>query len=120
MQIAVDENEHHAIVRVTGRVVRENQVELRKKLEEAIANGARGIALDFAGVEYLDSAGLGCCASVHKLMQDKGCGSMVMFGPLPNIEKMWKLIRLDLVIPCFRWEAEALAALKKASPTAGG
>jgi anti-anti-sigma factor len=114
MDITVREKDGYAVVKVTGRMVRENQVELRKKLEEVIANGTKGIALDFGGVDYLDSAGLGCCASVQKLMHDKRSGSLVMFGASPNIEKMWKLIRLDLVIPFFKMEEEALAALQKA------
>jgi anti-anti-sigma factor len=115
MEITVTEREGYAIVRVTGRMVRENQIELRKKLEEVITNGIKGIALDFSGVDYLDSAGLGCCASVQKLMRDKKSGILVMFGASPNIEKMWKLIRLDLVIPFFKMEEEALAALEKAA-----
>jgi anti-sigma B factor antagonist len=118
MEITVQHKEPYSIVRVKGRVVRETQVELRKKLEEVVSDGVRGVALDFDGVDYIDSAGLGCCASVKKLMTDKGCGGLVMFGGSPNIEKMWKLIRLDLVIPIFRVEAEAVAALDKAAPPA--
>ena len=118
MEITVVEREGYAVVRVTGRMVRENQVEVRKKLEEVITNGTKGIALDFSAVDYLDSAGLGCCASVQKLMMDKRSGGLVMFGASPNIEKMWKLIRLDLVIPFFKLEEEALAALEKAGARA--
>jgi anti-anti-sigma factor len=112
MEITVRQHEDFTIVGVKGRVIRENQGELRKLLEEVVSRGIKGIALDFEAVDYIDSAGLGCCAAVHKLLQDKKSGALVMFGASPNIEKMWKLIRLDLVIPVYQKEKEALSRLE--------
>ncbi|MBI4582602.1 MAG: STAS domain-containing protein [Planctomycetes bacterium] len=112
MKITVRPQDPYYIVRVEGKIVRENQAELRSKLEEVIGKGGvKGIALDFEAIDYLDSAGLGCCASIHKLLFDRKCGPLVMFGASPNIERMWKLIRLDLVIPLFQKEQDALAQL---------
>ena len=107
-----------AIVRVEGKVIRENQGDLRERLEGLLAQGTKGVALDLEKVDYMDSAGLGCCASVQKLIRDKAGGSLVVFGASSNIEKMWKLIRLDLVIPLFAAEKEALGWLASgASPS---
>lgn len=119
MEIAVRQRDAFTIVAVEGKLVRENQGELRAKLEELVDKGAKGIALDFAGVNYLDSAGLGCCASVQKLMQDRGSGALVMFGAPSNVEKTWRLIRLDLVIPVFPTEKEAVTRLRSEAPTSG-
>jgi len=99
------------VVAIEGKVVRENQHELRTLLEDLVSNGARGIALNLEAVEYIDSAGLGCCAAVKKLMSSNGGGAMAVFGASQNIQKMWGLIRLDLVIPTFPDAEAALAHL---------
>lgn len=117
MDITVRQSEELRVVGVKGRIIRENQAELRKKLEETLEGGVKGIALDFTSVDYMDSAGLGCCASVHKLLRDRGAGALAMFGASQSIQRMWKLIRMDLVIPIFKLEAEALAWLKSQSTT---
>jgi len=114
MESTVRRVEAFAIVELTGRIVRENQMELRSTLEEVIAGGGKGIALDFRKVEYLDSSGMGCCVSVLKRMHEEKRGILVVFGASPNIEKIWRLIRLDLVIPLFPDEASALARLRAA------
>ena len=120
MEIITEKKDYFSIVRLKGRVVRENQGNLRKALEEIVNAHTKGIALDFEAVDYLDSSGLGCCAAVHKLMSDKKSGSLVMFGASPNILEMWRLIKLDLVIPVLTGEKEALARLKKGSTPAAG
>jgi anti-anti-sigma factor len=112
MEIATRQHNGFAIVGVKGKIIRENQEELRRSLEELVARGTRGIALDFSAVDYIDSAGLGCCAAVRKLLQERKTGVLVMFGAAPNIEKMWKLIRLELVIPIYPTEREALGRLE--------
>jgi anti-anti-sigma factor len=111
LKTTIQHREGYAIVRIEGKIVRENQGELRERLEELIPLGTKGIALDLNKTDYMDSAGLGCCASVRKLICDRGAGSLAVFGASANIERMWKLIRLDLIIPLFQEEAEALAWL---------
>lgn len=108
-----------AIVSVKGKLVREDQGDLRQILDGLITQGTRGIALDFGAVTYIDSAGMGCCAGVKKLMRDKKCGCLVVFGASPVIAKMWKLIRLDMEIPLCATEAEARTRLQTDAPATG-
>lgn len=118
MEIIVRRRDGTAIVGVKGRLIRENQAELRKSLEDLVTEGLRGIVLDFQALEYVDSAGLGCCASMRKHLKDRTGGGLVCFGASPSIERMWKLIRLDLVIPLFKVEDEAVAWLEKSPASA--
>ena len=113
MDITVDHIGEHAVVRVSGRIVRDNQRELRVVLEEAVANEVQGIALDFRNVEYLDSSGMGLCVSALKHLHDRNSGSIVVFGASADIERVWKLIRLDLVVPLVADEEAALVRLRK-------
>ena len=118
MEITVRRRDGTAIVGVKGRLIRENQAELKKSLEDLVSEGVRGIALDFQTLEYVDSAGMGCCASMRKALRERTGGALVLFGASPSIERMWKLIRLDLVIPLFRAEDEAVAWLEKSPASA--
>ena len=86
--------------------------------DELIASGAKGIVLNLERVSYMDSGGLGCCAAVQKSLKDKGSRYLVVYGASPNIQKMWKLIRLDLVISMFPEKEGALAFLAENTPAA--
>ena len=99
-------------VKVAGRVVLENQGELRAELEKLIEEGCLGIVLDLAEVDYMDSAALGCCAASYKQIQVKG-GAMAVLHASPTIEKLWKMIHLDRVIPLCGDAKEALAHLHR-------
>jgi anti-anti-sigma factor len=112
LTIEIQRREELAVVRIEGSVIRENQPQLRAELEQLVAEGASNIAIDLAKVDYMDSAGLGCCSSISKLLREKASGSMAVFGASANMEKTWTLIRLDLVIPIFSDEREATIWLR--------
>ena len=118
MEISSEDRSGVSIVRVKGKVVRENRDELRRALEEIVERGTKGIALDFDGVDYIDSSGLGSCAAVQKKLDEKKAGPLVLFGASPNIAKMWKLIKLDLSIPLCADEREALERIVARRPAA--
>ena len=119
MEITTRKLDDVAIVNVKGRLLRENQSDLRKALEDLVSRPVKGVALDFEAVDYIDSSGLGCCASIQKLLLEKKAGPLVMFGASPNIQRMWKLIRLELVIPLCQNEKDALSRLRASSPRNG-
>lgn len=108
MKTSVVEKDAFLVMAIEGRIVRETQAEVRDKLIELISSGAKGIALNIEGVGYMDSAGLGCFASMQKLLSSQNSGVMTVFGASPNIEKMWKLLWLQLAIPIFDEEQAAL------------
>ena len=116
MQLHVEKHDAHAIVRVDGKVVRENQGELRSALDDVIVGGTRRIALDLEKVTYMDSAALGCCASVQKSLRAGDPGALVVYNASADIQKVWKMIRLHLLVPIFASEEEALAALAEEAP----
>ena len=115
LTIAVEKRDGFAVIRVEGRVIRENQARLRAELETLVLDGTPNIALDLKQVQYMDSSGLGCFSSVEKFLQDRGSGHLAVFGASSNVEKTWRMIRLDLVIPLFAKEEEAVAWLANPS-----
>jgi anti-anti-sigma factor len=113
MDIEIEDRDGHVIIRPSGSIVRENQADLKAFVEKAIAGKVRGVAFDFDKVDYLDSAGLGCCVGIHKLLFDKKSGRLVVFGAMPAVEQVWRMIRLDLIIPLLRDEKDAIEKLKE-------
>ena len=111
LKATVNACKDHAVVRVEGKVIRENQAKLRAELETLVLNGTPSLALDLEHVQYMDSSGLGCFSSIERLLQARGAGRIAVFGAPPNVEKTWRMIRLDMVIPLFANEGEALAWL---------
>ncbi|MEM7233053.1 MAG: STAS domain-containing protein, partial [Planctomycetota bacterium] len=111
----VEKQDGFGVVALEGRVVRENQAQLRSELESLVSEGVSGIALNLEAVTYMDSAGLGCCAAVQRHMKTEGAGRMAVYGAAPDIRRMWELIRLDLVIPLFEEQSDALSHLKSPS-----
>ena len=116
LEIRADHDGPLAVVRIIGPIVRDNQIHLRKELERLVSDGITQLAIDLKQVDYMDSAGLGCCSAVQKLISRRGAGVMAVFAPVENVEKIWTLIRLDLVIPVFPDEDKAIRWLKHRSP----
>jgi len=114
MKIGIEERVGYTIVRLEGDIVRENQGELRASVEDILARRGGGIILDLAGVGYIDSAGLGCCVGIHKLMEERH-QNLAVIRPTPNVEQMLRMIRLDLIIPILD-DAEKAEALVKGDP----
>jgi anti-anti-sigma factor len=114
LEVAVHRREAVTVVAPAGRLVRENQGQLRALLEQLIRGGDSKIAINLELVPYMDSAGLGCCSLIHKLLTEQTGGAVAVFGASANVERTWRMIRLDLVIPMFAKEAEALAWLRRA------
>jgi anti-sigma B factor antagonist len=112
LKIEIDNRPDVAVVRVDGQVIRENQSQFRAALERLVSGGTSKIAIDLKQVDYMDSAGLGCCTFIRKLLREKSSGSMAVFGASSNMEKIWMLIRLDLVIPMFADEKGAVIWLR--------
>jgi stage II sporulation protein AA (anti-sigma F factor antagonist) len=109
MKLTVERRGDLIVVCPEGQIVRENQGQLRAPLEEALADGVTRIAIDLKGVDYMDSAGLGCCSALQKRLEQHPAGRMAVFGASLEVQKTWQLIRLDLVIPLFPDEAGAVA-----------
>ena len=113
-KIEVERSGTLAVVSVAGRVVRDNQIRLRNELERLVFDGVTQLAIDLGKVDYMDSSGLGCCSSIHKLLSERA-GAIAVFAATENVEKTWNLIRLDLVIPIYADRAKAVDWLSQRS-----
>lgn len=70
---------------------------LRQELLETHHAGAAAIVIDLAGVEYLDSMGLGVLVGALKRARAHG-GRLVIAGPTPHVQRALELSRVAEII----------------------
>lgn len=69
---------------------------LRTQVIKLIEEGQRDIIFDFGNCNFIDSTGLGALVSIYKKCAEKG-GSVKLKALKPEVEKLFKLTRLDRV-----------------------
>lgn len=81
---------------------------IKAELTACLQGSATRLVVDLTQVTFIDSSGLGALVSVFKLAggkQHMGC-----FGLQPAVLSLFRLTRMDAVIPMYGSEAQALAA----------
>ena len=66
----------------------------RAQFKQALAGGARELALDLAGVQIVDSTGIGLLIQVHNTLAKTG-GKLSILHASGNIQGLFKSMRLD-------------------------
>lgn len=95
MRIEVRFKDDVAIVVLTGRFLAGSDGPfLRQKIRDLIDAGARMMVLDFSGVPYIDSTGLGFLAGSRVTIQNAGA-KMVLAGVNAIIKKTLDQVRLS-------------------------
>jgi anti-sigma B factor antagonist len=76
-----------------GRIISENTAELRALVSPLIVRGGR-IVLDFAGVDYLDSSGLGAIVGLKVSSINRGLSVLELKNLTPRVKKLLSLTNL--------------------------
>ncbi|HEV2386666.1 MAG TPA: STAS domain-containing protein [Candidatus Acidoferrales bacterium] len=85
------------------------QQELRREVEGLMAAGAKLLAINLAGVAYMDSSGIGELVRTYTVLRQAG-GKCVLFAANKQVMMLLKMVRLDTVLPMAPDETAALAA----------
>lgn len=98
------------ILMLTGDLrLGETSTSFRNAMRELIQGGAKKICVDLAGVEHLDSSGIGEIVGAHSLAFSTGA-KIKLIRPTEKIMKLLHLTRLSTVFKVHTTEEEALAA----------
>jgi len=84
------------IVRCKGNMDALTVAEFKKTVGKMIESGRKYVVLDLAGVEFLDSSGLGSMVSLLKLLRTKG-GDIKLCGPNGMVRSVLELTRFHLL-----------------------
>ncbi|MDY3031567.1 MAG: anti-sigma factor antagonist [Clostridia bacterium] len=97
MQVSVISPYRLLYVQLAGELDHHCVSELRSRLDgELIRSGVRNLALDFSGVGFMDSSGLGLIMGRHKLVSALG-GRLIVCGMNESTAKLFKMCGLQRI-----------------------
>ena len=101
------EKEGIAIFDLKGRLVVGDASLLREKVNEETSAGHKNIALNLAGVDYIDSTGLGTMVICYTSLQKSG-GALKLYSLNRRNIELLLLTKLSTVFHIFGEEQEAI------------
>ena len=107
LEIELEEIEGVVILRLDGRLDAATAPLLGRKIQMLIDDGHIQIALDFAQVDYLSSAGMRVLLSESRKLHAKH-GTFVLFSLSGEVEEVLKMAGFDRILHVFPTEKEAL------------
>jgi anti-sigma B factor antagonist len=84
------------VVSVTGEVDLMSSSKLRRELGRAIDESGT-IAVDFAGLTFIDSSGLSALVDAHRRARDAG-GVLILRHPTPMLRRLLDITRLETLL----------------------
>jgi len=88
---------------------------LRQKVRDLAEAGTKRMVLDFSGVPYIDSTGLGFLVGSRVTAQNVGM-SMVLAGVNPHVKRILDSVKLSQFFVMADNEAAALTRVKEIEP----
>ncbi len=98
MGLTIDKSQSSdgSLIRVVGEVDLYSSPELRKAILKAVPSAEGGLAIDLAGVTYIDSSGVATLVEGLRSAREHGTG-FVLVAPSPPVMQVLELARLDSV-----------------------
>lgn len=87
---------------------------LRDLMNGLLTDGKRHFVLNLAGVEYIDSSGLGQLISIWSSIRNKN-GYMTLLRPTKRVLRLFEITRLNAVFEIFGTEPDAVGKARSAS-----
>ncbi len=94
--LSVEETPEESIVRCSGRITTDTSHELRQTARALIGESKR-VVLDFTGVNYLDSSGLGMIVGLLLSAKKSGC-KLKLVNLSPRVREIFTITRLGEVL----------------------
>jgi anti-sigma B factor antagonist len=108
--VALDRSGAVATMRIAGDVTSASEAELMAAYTQAVEGGARAIILDFRGLEYMNSGGIGLLVTLLVRAQ-RGGVRLLASGLSEHYREILALTRLDEAIEIHEDEGAAVAAV---------
>src|SRR5258705_10310092 len=87
---------------------------LRDLMNTLLSEDKHQFVLNIAGVDYIDSSGLGQLITIWTSIQNRG-GQMAILNPTKRVQRLFDITRLNTVFPIVDQESEAIKLASKAS-----
>ena len=104
-----------AVIELTGDVTAAAETELMEAYRVAGQDEPQGVVLDFTGLDYMNSSGIGMLVTL--LVRAKRDGRQISaYGLSDHYRQIFELTRLDEVITVHDDEEQAVAAVRTGTP----
>jgi anti-anti-sigma factor len=94
MNLKVEKNGNEALVFITGNIDIPGAEDLKKALNGLIEENLSAVKIDFSGVTFIGSSGIGKLLLFYKNLTAKG-GSLTLVNLSDEIIALFKAIKLD-------------------------
>jgi anti-sigma B factor antagonist len=103
-------DELNTVFDITGEVTSAAENQMTEAYNQATAAGTKNIILNFTGLDYMNSSGIGLLITILIRAQRKN-QRLFAYGLNQHYEKIFVLTRLNEAIGIFENETEALTAI---------
>ena len=98
-----------SIIDIQGDITGASEAALMAAYEEASKNGVKSIVLNFSGLDYMNSSGIGLLVTMLIRVQ-RHKQSLLAYGLSDHYQQIFELTRLNEAIGIYEDEASATAA----------
>ena len=98
-----------AILDIQGDITSASEDALGEAYAEGAEGGTRAVILNFSGLEYMNSGGIGLLVTLL-VRANRAKQKLLAFGLTEHYRQIFELTRLDEAIGIYTSEAEAVAA----------
>ena len=85
---------------------------LRDKISGFLNDGNRRFVLNLAGVQYMDSSGLGQLVSIWVSVKNRR-GHLTLLNPMKRVRRLFEITRLNTIFEICEDESEAITQASK-------
>ena len=100
---------HAAVIDIRGEVTAASEQPLAAAYDEATQGGAQSLILNFSGLEYMNSSGIGMLVTLL-VRANRQQQKLAAYGLTDHYRQIFELTRLDEAIGIFEDETSALAS----------
>jgi anti-sigma B factor antagonist len=93
LDLDVQRSEERTLVTVSGELDAATASYLYDRLAELEVEGVTNVVLDLAGLNFMDSTGLGVIVTEHKRVQ-RGGGTLTIFSPSSPVRRLFEMTGL--------------------------
>jgi anti-sigma B factor antagonist len=99
-----------SIIDIQGEINAFAEAQLMEAFSKAASNGTRSIILNFNGLEYMNSSGIGLLVTLL-IRANRQKQRLMAYGLSPRYLQIFELTRLNEAIVIFEDESEALVSV---------
>ena len=100
-----------AVIDITGEITSAAEGQLSEAYEKASAEATKAVVLNFSGLEYMNSSGIGLLVTML-VRARRAKQTLLAFGLTDHYHEIFKLTRLDEAIAIHATEDAALIAAR--------